>query len=238
MNTSTLTGLPAPQHVLLVDEQPLILAALEAMVHGLVPGCAIHTATSAEAARAVLAGAGEIDLTVLDLHLSDADGYALLREWPTPVVVTSANDTTAEVMRAIDLGAMGFLPKRLSTQALAAALEVVMSGGIYVPPMRQPGTARPATAAPPTPLAQQTGALPLVALGLTPRQGDVLAMLLQARPNKDIARRLELSVETVKDHVAAVLRALGVANRTQAVLAVSERLQQPALLHQHAHRPQ
>lgn len=228
MNTTTALGMAAPQRVLLVDEQPLILAALEAMVHGLVPGCTIHTATSAQAARAALAGAGEIDLTVLDLQLSDADGYALLREWPTPVVVISAADTAAEVMRAIDLGAMGFLPKRLSTQALAAALEVVMSGGIYVPPMRDAAaTAQPVRhVAQAQPLAHQTSALPLVALGLTPRQGDVLAMLLQARPNKDIARRLDLSVETVKDHVAAVLRALGVANRTQAVLAVSERLQQ------------
>jgi len=59
-------------------------------------------------------------------------------------------------------------------------------------------------------------------LGLTPRQRDVLALLLQGKPNKLIAREMGLSVETVKDHVAAVLRALGVTSRTQAVLAVSQ----------------
>ena len=65
----------------------------------------------------------------------------------------------------------------------------------------------------------------LVQLGLTPRQSDVLHLLLKGQPNKLIARELGLSVETVKDHVAAVLRALGVSSRTQAVIAVSQILQ-------------
>ena len=63
-------------------------------------------------------------------------------------------------------------------------------------------------------------------LGLTPRQSEVMQLLLQGKPNKDIARRLGLSVETVKDHVQAVLRALGVNSRTQAVLAVGQMTQQ------------
>ena len=62
-------------------------------------------------------------------------------------------------------------------------------------------------------------------IGLTPRQAEVLSLLLQGLPNKLIARQLNLSVETVKDHVAAVLRALGVSSRTQAVLAVSQMTQ-------------
>jgi DNA-binding NarL/FixJ family response regulator len=62
---------------------------------------------------------------------------------------------------------------------------------------------------------------PLASLGLTPRQTDVLGLLLKGQPNKLIARELNLSVETVKDHVAAVLRSLNVNSRTQAVLAVS-----------------
>ena len=65
----------------------------------------------------------------------------------------------------------------------------------------------------------------LVQLGLTPRQSDVLNLLLKGQPNKLIARELGLSVETVKDHVAAVLRSLGVSSRTQAVIAVSQMLQ-------------
>jgi DNA-binding NarL/FixJ family response regulator len=69
---------------------------------------------------------------------------------------------------------------------------------------------------------------PFAALGLTPRQTEVLHLLLKGQPNKVIARELKLSVETVKDHVAAVLRTLNVSSRTQAVLAVSQLVPQGA----------
>jgi DNA-binding NarL/FixJ family response regulator len=117
---------------------------------------------------------------------------------------------------------------------------MVMSGGIYVPPMIM----RTHLASKPAPATAngwgvrlddasagsgpRAGA-PLAALGLTPRQTDVLALLLQGQPNKLIARALNLSVETVKDHVAAVLRTLNVSSRTQAVLAVSQMSHQGAL---------
>ena len=119
---------------------------------------------------------------------------------------------------------------------------MVMSGGIYVPPMTcvercraaaEPGgdtvPARDAPACRDEPLRSRRAAARAAqlrpSLGLTPRQTDVLALLLQGKPNKLIARELNLSVETVKDHVAAVLRALGVSSRTQAVLAVSQMTQ-------------
>jgi DNA-binding NarL/FixJ family response regulator len=114
---------------------------------------------------------------------------------------------------------------------------MVMSGGIYVPPMsigtEPPSFNRRRTDASllnvvnreATDSGFQTQPS-LASLGLTPRQTDVLALLLKGNPNKLIARELGLSVETVKDHVAAVLRALGVSSRTQAVLAVSQMTQQ------------
>jgi DNA-binding NarL/FixJ family response regulator len=130
------------------------------------------------------------------------------------------------------------VPKRSSNELLFEALRQVMSGGIYVPPMTL-GSER--AAAPPhsgdtvpsfMPRVGSTAAQgdfqtqpSLASLGLTPRQTDVLALLLQGQPNKLIARELKLSVETVKDHVAAVLRALNVGSRTQAVLAVSQMTQ-------------
>ncbi len=139
----------------------------------------------------------------------------------TPVVVVSASDRHADVIRAIDLGAMGFVPKRASNETLSEALHVVMSGGVYVPQTTsdgdgtEPGGASTAPGATPQPVS-------LAAFKLTPRQTDVLALLLRGYSNKLIARELNLSVETVKDHVAAVLRTLGVNSRTQAVLAVSQ----------------
>ena len=136
---------------------------------------------------------------------------------------------------------MGFVPKRASNESLFEALHMVMSGGIYVPPMTmgsEPSPARPSGDTVPSVLRvvrehadepAAPGPPPLASLGLTPRQTEVLALLLQGKPNKLIARDMNLSVETVKDHVAAVLRTLNVSSRTQAVLAVSQMSQKGGL---------
>ncbi|MFZ2990258.1 response regulator [Ideonella sp.] len=219
--------------VLLVDDHPLILSALKAMMESIKPGVDVTAVSSASATRRILAVAHDFDLVLLDLQLGDSVGFELLgdlrRGYPDmPVVVVSASDRSSDVIQAIDLGAMGFLPKRMATDELADALRLVMDGGIFVPTMSMGAAAPPAgpnVAQAATDSPYQT--LPsFEALGLTPRQADVLSMLLQGKPNKDIARRLGLSVETVKDHVQAVLRALGVSSRTQAVLAVSQMTQQ------------
>ncbi|HEX2539880.1 MAG TPA: response regulator transcription factor [Caldimonas sp.] len=232
--------------VLLIDDHPLILSALQNVIQGLGSHVSVVGVGGARAARQALAEADDFDLLLLDLRLGDADGFELLAElrsgWPAiPVVVVSASDRSADVIRAIDLGAMGFVPKRASNETLTEALNVVMSGGIYVPPMdlRSDGDAPAAGTASPLPLDPRSHAVPaggamspaasLAAFKLTPRQTDVLGLLLRGQSNKLIARELDLSVETVKDHVAAVLRALGVNSRTQAVLAVSQMSSQGAI---------
>ena len=232
--------------VLLIDDHPLILTALQNVIEGMGSDVAVVGVGGARAARAALAAdqADSFDLVLLDLRLGDADGFDLLIElrngWPAlPVVVVSASDRSADVIRAIDLGAMGFVPKRASNETLADALRVVMSGGIYVPPMTMGDRGTPADephaashdvgshAWPPGMDALRPTAL--AQFKLTPRQTDVLGLLLRGQSNKLIARELDLSVETVKDHVAAVLRALGVNSRTQAVLAVSQMSSQGAI---------
>jgi DNA-binding NarL/FixJ family response regulator len=232
--------------ILLVDDHPLILSALQSVIQGLRPDVTVVTAGSARAARQTLKTDADFDLVMLDLQLGDADGFDVLDEFRStypalPVVVVSASDRQSDVIRAVDAGAMGFVPKRSSNEALYDALQVVMSGGIYIPTMAM-GSER---ASPPAdgdavqqaldvvhnnarPEEMQTQQ-PLASLGLTPRQTEVLALLLQGKPNKLIARDLNVSVETVKDHVAAVLRALGVSSRTQAVLAVGQMSQQGGL---------
>lgn len=228
--------------VLLVDDHPLILSALKAMIEKLSQGVRVTACASAADLRATLRRDAAYDMVLLDLQLDDAIGFDVLtelrRERPDlPVVVISASDRQADVLRAVDLGAMGYLPKRMATEALADALRLVMAGGIFVPPISMQftdGATPPAeddsfdgpdVTAPPPPLAYPTAVPTAEQLGLTPRQYDVLLLLLQAKPNKAIARRLGLSVETVKDHVQAVLRGLGVNSRTQAVLAVGQKTQ-------------
>ena len=216
--------------VLLIDDHPLILTALQNVIQGIGNHVSVVGVGGARAAReALAAGDGGFDLMLLDLLLGDADGFDLLAElraaWPAvPVVVVSASDRSADVIRAIDLGAMGFVPKRASNETLQEALHVVMQGGIYVPPMTMRSDGEPSETEaihpmhPPAP----PPAAAFAAFKLTPRQTDVLALLLRGLSNKLIARELNLSVETVKDHVAAVLRALNVNSRTQAVLAVGQ----------------
>jgi DNA-binding NarL/FixJ family response regulator len=225
--------------VLLIDDHPLILQALQTVIQSLGNDTTVVGAGSARAAREALRADADFDLVLLDLQLGDADGFDVLAEFrkaypALPVVVVSASDRHSDVIKAIDLGAMGFVPKRASNETLFEALHMVMSGGIYVPPMTMGSepTAKPEGDTVPSVLrvvreqAQDsdfpTNTVPLADLGLTPRQTDVLALLLKGQPNKLIARELNVSVETVKDHVAAVLRTLGVSSRTQAVLAVSQ----------------
>ncbi len=234
--------------VLLVDDHPLVLSALQTVIQGIGSDTTVVGVESAAAARATLAEDSEFDLVLLDLALGDADGFDVLVEFraaypAVPVVVVSASDRASDVIRAIDSGAMGFVPKKSTHAELHEALSMVMAGAMYVPPsmlglefgkgLGMPGgTERSVTqvqGAAPLGLGAQPEAhqkLPSIEdVGLTPRQAEVLSLLLQGLPNKLIARQLNLSVETVKDHVAAVLRALGVSSRTQAVLAVSQMTQ-------------
>ena len=228
--------------VLLVDDHPLILSALQAVIQGLGDDVSVFGVASAEEARSALKKDADFDLALMDLGLGDADGFELLAEvraeYPAlPVVVVSATERQVDVIRAIDMGAMGFVPKRASNRDLFEALRMVMSGGVYIPPMML-GLAPPPPGGDTVPAVMRSvPEQPLPApeptqkvrsfesLGLTPRQAEVLALLLKGMPNKLIARELSLSVETVKDHVAAVLRALGVSSRKQAVLAVSQMTQ-------------
>ncbi len=245
--------------VLLVDDHPLVLSALQQVIQRVGSGTTVLGVDSAAAARAALAQDSDFDLVLLDLGLGDADGFDVLVEFraaypAVPVVVVSASDRASDVIRSIDSGAMGFVPKRSSHGELQEALRMVMTGAMYVPPSMLgldfsralhlgspgPGAAHSGTdsafgdgetgsdAAPLGPAARPEPhqKVPTLAdVGLTPRQTEVLSLLLQGLPNKLIARQLNLSVETVKDHVAAVLRALGVSSRTQAVLAVSQMTQ-------------
>jgi len=242
--------------VLLIDDHPLILSALQTVIKGLGDDVMVQGVGSEGEARAALERDPDHDLVLLDLHLGEGDGFAFLDElrglYPAlPIVVVSASDRASDVIRAIDAGAMGFVPKRASNQILFEALRLVMSGGIYVPPMTLGMNAAPAAPGSdgdtvpdvmrPHPIddvveytsAARSGPHPvapgsLANLGLSKRQADVLSYLLQGMPNKIIAREMHLSVDTVKDHVAAVLRALGVSSRTQAVLAVSQMSQRAA----------
>jgi DNA-binding NarL/FixJ family response regulator len=209
--------------ILVIDDHPLIREALKQVLGTLDSEIQVLEAQSAKEGLAVSAAHPDLDLILLDLGLPGEDGLEALpllreRSAQVPVVVFSANDLPDVVKRAIDAGAMGFIPKTSSNALLVNALRFVLAGGVYLPVevlRRPPGTGNGFAAS------VRGATSSLRDLGLTQRQAQVLALLVQGKSNKLICRELNLAEGTVKVHVAAVLKALGVATRTQAVLAVS-----------------
>jgi DNA-binding NarL/FixJ family response regulator len=159
------------------------------------------------------------------LTLPDCDGLTVLEDirkrYPAiAVVVLSAVQDPDNVMRALDLGARGYIPKSAQADVILNALRLVMAGGIYVPPEIF------ASAELSNPVMKQFGGdrsqVSPASMGLTDRQLEVLALMMQGNNNKTICRTLQLAEPTVKNHVTAILKALSVTNRTEAVIAVNK----------------
>ena len=204
---------------LIVDDHPLVCEALASVLGQLRPGADVLQAATGAAAMAVLHEGASVDLVLLDLRLPDGSGLALLPQIAaqnigTAVVVLSGDLDRRTVELAIAAGAVGCIPKSEPREVLAGALSLVLAGGVYVPPLALQAGPAPAAA-----VRVAAGATP-ADLGLTGRQLDVLALLMQGKNNKLICRSLGLAEPTVKNHVSAILRALGVDSRTEAVLAV------------------
>lgn len=220
-------------NVLLIDDHALFREGVALLLRPLMPEMTISEAGSCEEALQLLSrGGAPMELVLMDLGLPGMPGYegiALLRErYPElPVVALSSADDMDSVMRALDAGAMGFIPKSSNSAVLLQALRLVMAKGIYLPPsvfLGGRGAAGHAAPAPAQP-ASQGGATAAPKrpedLGLSPRQVQVLYLLLQGKSAKLICRELDLSASTVKAHTSAVLRALNVTTRTQAVVVAS-----------------
>jgi DNA-binding NarL/FixJ family response regulator len=210
----------------------------------------VHEAASCEQAKQVLAAHPGIELVLMDLGLpgmSGLEGIAWLHEVlpGTPVVALSSADDRDTVLRALDAGAMGFIPKSSTSAVMLGALQLVLASGIYLPPAVFLTGPRPAALPSSSSAAAATAATAATAdsatphmalrnafsvergvapedLGLTPRQAQVLDLLLQGKSAKLIGRDLNLAPGTVKSHTTAVLRALNVTTRAQAVVAASQ----------------
>lgn len=163
----------------------------------------------------------DFNLVLLDLQMPGFPGFSGVQEvceaqTGTPVVIVSASESQADVRAALDAGASGYIPKSSSVKIMLSALNLVFSGGIYVPPAAILGDG-PGVVASMAPTVSN-GTVPN-GPPLTQRQRDVLRCLREGKSNKQIAYELGLSEGTVKIHVTAVMRSLGVRNRTQAVIA-------------------
>lgn len=218
--------------VLLIDDHALFREGLVLLLAPLVAPLEPWEAGSCEEAFMQIEQLGSPDLVLIDLGLpglTGMEGLALLRERlpQVPVVVLSSADDRDTVLAALDAGAMGFIPKSSSSGVLFGALRLVLARGIYLPPSvflqgRKDSVrgVEPAQLADAPATAGSTGAPGRHAreLGLSPRQVEVLHLILQGQSAKLICRELSISAGTVKAHTSAVLRALNVTTRTQAVI--------------------
>jgi len=204
--------------ILLVDDHVLIRDALRSVLKELKDDAVVMEASDCRQAMRLIEANPDLHLIVLDLNLPDRDGFAVLTDLRTryhkiSVVVVSAFHDRDKVIRALDLGALGFIPKSAPREVMVNALRLVFSGGIYIPPealaRAETKDVRPAG----KPVSPSD-------LGLTERQIEVLALMMQGKSNKAISRTLDTAEATVKHHVTAILKALKVANRTEAVIAV------------------
>ena len=197
--------------ILLADDHPLFAEALQTLIQRSIPATTLTVVSDLDGAHRALAGEQPFDLAILDLHMPDAKGFegverTLTRFPETPLAVISGAASAAEVRRSLELGARGFLPKTLPPKALAAAVQVIASGGTYVPT----DYARP-----------QAPKQPALG-GLTPRETEVLALLAAGKSNKEIGRELTLQEITVKLHVRNIFRKLKVRNRVEAANAAAD----------------
>jgi DNA-binding NarL/FixJ family response regulator len=209
---------------LLVGRHFLIREALRTILRELKSDAVVLEAVDGPEAMRLLAEEADIRLVILDL---DRNGLLALgalrgRHPDVSVVIVSSTQDYDTIVRALDLGAQGFILKSAERRVMIRALELVFAGGVYIPPevlaLQKPSDAK---AGSPRDDAAGTAPRKATELNLTRRQRDVLGLMMQGKPNKAICRELNLAESTVKNHVGAIFRELGVSNRLEAVLAAS-----------------
>jgi len=207
-------------HVLVTDDHQLFLDGIHMLLKKLDPGIVITECNSAEKAVEILESGLTFDLIIIDLCMPGMDGLSVLQRMQRrkvwlPLVVVSGEENLATIRAALDLGALGFIPKTHNSQEMIDALQKILHGDIYIPAEIEEqveklgGSRRP----------DQVSSEPALRTGITPRQYDVLQLLTKGYSNKQIAYTLFLTEHTVKAHVSALFTALSAKNRTDCVQA-------------------
>ena len=203
--------------ILIVDDHALVREGLRQVLKGLDETVEVLDAPTCARAFAQADAHHDLDLVLLDYHLPDMDGLTALgvlrQSHPElPVFVLSGSASAQTMQKVMAKGAAGYMTKASMSEELLVALRMVLDGDVYVPAalagLPDAPTRRPVPG---------DGTLPQ----MTVRQRDVLQLLLDGLSNRDISQRMSLSVDTVKDHLGGIMRALGVQTRTQAVLAAA-----------------
>lgn len=205
----------SPMKLLIIDDHSIMRAGLAALLVQAGADIQVLQAGDAPNGIAEIDRHADLDAVFLDLNLPGQDGMSALRDIgqrrpDLPVILLSSSEDPDDVRRGLAAGALGYVPKSASPQTLMSALQLVLSGEVYVPAIMLRAPAEP-----------QDGAFVRGPNGhpLTERQVDVLRLLSRGLSNKEIGRELAIAERTIKAHVTAIFKSLGVVNRTQAVEA-------------------
>jgi len=206
-----------PVQVLIADDHPLFRDALQRAVVAAVPDATVHAADSVPALFALIESLPEADLLLMDLHMPGARGFSALAhirgQYPgLPTIVVSGHEEAQIARRAIAHGASAYIPKSAAVDTIVEAVRSVLDGDVWLPPQLVIGQAE---------LKPDEADMAARVASLTPQQFRVLNMIAEGLLNKQIAYDLGVSEATVKAHMTAIMRKLGVSNRTQVALAAS-----------------
>ena len=207
---------PTGNWALVIDDHPLFCDALELTLRSVAQFSEVLTADCLEAALELLEGAVAPELILLDLNLPDVSGLdgflRLKRHAPgSPVIIVSSMTDNAIINAAINAGASGFVPKHSQRLVFKDALARIKAGGVFTPSGYVDGREPDGSDANLARLAS-----------LTNQQYRILQLICEGKLNKQIAFELSIAETTVKAHVTAIMRKLGVQSRTQAVLVAHE----------------
>lgn len=210
--------------VLVADDHSIVRSGLKHLLGELAPDISVLEATTFNQARDLIDAHDSWDLIVMDLRMPGYSGLDELKRLvermaPVPVVVFSMFENPDEMRAVLATGVRAFIPKSTDDALIVNIMRLVLAGGAYVPPvLGGVGEGGPATAATGLPPALSANTMP----ALTRRQQEVLNLMAEGLSNQEISDRLGLNLSTVKTHVTGILKALGVENRTQAVLALQQ----------------
>ncbi|WLQ14804.1 response regulator transcription factor [Hahella aquimaris] len=206
------------QQIIIADDHPLFRAALKQAVTQAVRFVDVVEVESIATLQDAVVANPDADLVLLDLNMPGAHGFSGLvfmrGQYPgLPVVIVSGSEELQVIRRAIDYGASGFIPKSAPLDEISEAIQAVLNGEVWLP--------ADVAAKIDSVKAEHSDFSERLAT-LTPQQFRVLGMLTEGMLNKQIAYDLDVSEATVKAHITALFRKLGVRNRTQAVIAVQQ----------------
>lgn len=212
--------------ILIADDHHLILEGVKSKLCELGEDVEFVTAMTIDEVHAQMSADALPDLLIMDLSMPGANGLdhvvEIRERFPAlPLVMLSGSEDSQQMKTLLELGVRGYIPKSYSPDIMLSAVRLVLSDGVYVPPMLLTPD-MPVPAGPPLGNSHARDArdsLEALRTLLTNRQIDVLRLLAQGKPNKSIARDLNISEGTVKIHLAAIFRALNVRNRVEAVVA-------------------